>query len=159
MASVQITNTPSRTAPSAVCVFRENTPHPPRTRYSPGDTNRLCCVNSVRILRNNPQVVGEIRAENTHTTHVNTMKPISFWCSKLGCIFWLYSSVYIDLLHEKQYITCLIDATYKKESNAYINRKVITSTKKSNHRIGLKHSNDLFPNILLLSLVVSVDID
>jgi monomeric isocitrate dehydrogenase len=51
--------------------------------------------------RNNPQVVGEIRAENTHTTHVNTMEPISFWCSKLGYVFWLYSSVYIDILHEK----------------------------------------------------------
>jgi hypothetical protein len=51
--------------------------------------------------RNNPQVTGEIRAEDTHITHANTMKPISFWCSKLGCIFWLYSSVYIDLLHGK----------------------------------------------------------
>jgi hypothetical protein len=51
--------------------------------------------------RNNPQVVGEIRAEKTHPTHLNTMEPISFWCSKLGCIFWLYSSIYIDLLHEK----------------------------------------------------------
>jgi hypothetical protein len=37
--------------------------------------------------RNNPQVADEIRAEKTHTTHVNTMKLISFWCSKLGCIF------------------------------------------------------------------------
>jgi hypothetical protein len=42
-------------------------------------------------MRNNPQVVGEIRAKKTHTTHMNTMKLISFWCSKLGCIFWLYS--------------------------------------------------------------------
>jgi hypothetical protein len=52
-------------------------------------------------LRNNPQVVGEIRVEKAHTTYVNTMRPISFWCSKFGCVFWLYSSVYIDLLHEK----------------------------------------------------------
>jgi hypothetical protein len=55
----------------------------------------------VSCPRNNPQVAGDIRAENTHTTHANTMEPISFWCSKLGCIFWLYSSVYIDLLHGK----------------------------------------------------------
>jgi hypothetical protein len=90
---------------------------------------------------------------------MNTMEPISFWCRKLGCIFWLYSSIYIDLLHGKYYIVCLIDATYVKESNAYTNRKVITPTKESNHRIGLGHNKDLFPNILLLSLVVSVDID
>jgi hypothetical protein len=51
--------------------------------------------------RNNPQVAGEIRAEKAHTTHANTMKLISFWCSKLGYVFWLYSSVYIDLLHGK----------------------------------------------------------
>jgi hypothetical protein len=51
--------------------------------------------------RNNPQVVGEIRAEKTHTTHVNIIELISFWCCKLGCIFWLYCSVYIDLLHGK----------------------------------------------------------
>jgi hypothetical protein len=56
---------------------------------------------TVRTLPENPQVVGEIRAENIHTTHKNTIKPISFWYSKLDCIFWLYSSVYIDLLHEK----------------------------------------------------------
>jgi hypothetical protein len=52
-------------------------------------------------LRNNPQVAGEIRAENTHTTHAKTMELISFWCSKLGYDFLLYSSVYIDLLHGK----------------------------------------------------------
>jgi hypothetical protein len=39
---------------------------------------------------------------------------------------------------------------YKQESNAYINRKVITSTKKSNYRIGLGHNKNLFPNILLV---------
>jgi hypothetical protein len=37
--------------------------------------------------------------------------------------------------------------------------KVITSTKESNHGIRLGHNKDLFPNILLLSLVVSVDVD
>jgi hypothetical protein len=31
--------------------------------------------------------VGEIRAENTHTNHTNTIEPISFWCNKLGYIF------------------------------------------------------------------------
>jgi hypothetical protein len=51
--------------------------------------------------RHNPQVAGKIRAKNTRTTHANTMELISFWCSKLGYIFWLYSSVYIDLLHGK----------------------------------------------------------
>jgi hypothetical protein len=51
--------------------------------------------------RNNPQVVGKIRVEKVHITHANIIEPISFWCSKLGCIFWLYSSIYIDLLHEK----------------------------------------------------------
>jgi hypothetical protein len=55
--------------------------------------------------------------------------------------------------------TCLIDATYKKESNAYTNRKVINYTKESNHRIRLGHNKDLFPNILLLSIVVFIDID
>jgi hypothetical protein len=34
----------------------------------------------------------------------------------------------------------------KKESNTYTNRKVITSTKESNHGIGLGHNKDLFPN-------------
>jgi hypothetical protein len=52
-------------------------------------------------LKNNPQVAGEIRAKNTYTTLMNTMELISFWCSKHGCIFLLYSSTYIDLLHEK----------------------------------------------------------
>jgi hypothetical protein len=52
-------------------------------------------------MRNNPQVAGEIRAEKIHTTHTNIMKVISFWCSKLDCIFCLYSFVYIDLLYEK----------------------------------------------------------
>jgi hypothetical protein len=51
--------------------------------------------------RNNPQVVGEIRAEKTYTTHMNTMESISFCCSKFGCIFCSDSSVYIDLLHGK----------------------------------------------------------
>jgi hypothetical protein len=37
--------------------------------------------------RNNPQVADEIRAEKTHTTHANTVELISFWCSKLDCIF------------------------------------------------------------------------
>jgi hypothetical protein len=45
--------------------------------------------------------VSESRAEKTHTTHANTIEPISFWCSKLGYIFGLYSSIYIDLLHGK----------------------------------------------------------
>jgi hypothetical protein len=31
----------------------------------------------------------------------NILAPISFWYSKLGYVFWLYSSVYIDILHEK----------------------------------------------------------
>jgi hypothetical protein len=57
-------------------------------------------VGGVRT-RNNPQVAGEIKAEKTHTTHVNTMELILFWCSKLDCVFWLYSSVYINLLHRK----------------------------------------------------------
>jgi hypothetical protein len=52
-------------------------------------------------MRNNHQVVSEIRAENTHITHANTMEPILFWCGKLDYIFWLYSSVYIDILYEK----------------------------------------------------------
>jgi hypothetical protein len=47
----------------------------------------------------------------------------------------------------------------KKESNAYTNRKVITSTQESNHEIGLEHNKNLFPNILLISLVVSADVD
>jgi hypothetical protein len=38
-------------------------------------------------------------------------------------------------------------------------RKVITSPKESNYGIKLGHNKDLFSNILLLSLVVSVDID
>jgi hypothetical protein len=49
--------------------------------------------------RNNHQVT--IRADKTHITHANTMEPILIWCSKLGCIFLLYFSVYIDLLHRK----------------------------------------------------------
>jgi hypothetical protein len=51
------------------------------------------------------------------------------------------------------------NANYEKKSNNYTNRKVITLTKESNHEIGLRHNNDLFPNILLLSLVVSVNVD
>jgi hypothetical protein len=43
----------------------------------------------------------EIRVEKTHTTHVNIIELILFWYNKLDCIFWLYFSVYIDLLHEK----------------------------------------------------------
>jgi hypothetical protein len=35
----------------------------------------------------NPQVVSKIRVEKAHITHVNTMEPISFWCSKLDCVF------------------------------------------------------------------------
>jgi hypothetical protein len=71
----------------------------------------------------------------------------------------LYFSIYIDILHRKYYITYLIDATDEKESNVYTNRKVITPTKKSNHGIRLRHNKDLFSNILLLSLIVSVDAD
>jgi hypothetical protein len=37
--------------------------------------------------------------------------------------------------------------------------KVITHTKKSNHRFRLGHNKDLFHNILLISLVVSFDIN
>jgi hypothetical protein len=37
--------------------------------------------------------------------------------------------------------------------------KVITSTKESNHEIKLRHNKDLFSNILLLSIVVSIDVD
>jgi hypothetical protein len=37
--------------------------------------------------RNNPQVVDKIRADNTHTTHVNTIEPILFLCNKLDFVF------------------------------------------------------------------------
>jgi hypothetical protein len=76
-----------------------------------------CLGHNQQPTQNNgtdPQVASEIRAKKSHITHVNTMEPFSFWCSKLGCVFLLYSSIYIDLLHEKYYITCLINATYKK---------------------------------------------
>jgi hypothetical protein len=43
---------------------------------------------------------GEIRANNTHITHANIMESISFWCSKFGYVFCVYSSVYIDILYE-----------------------------------------------------------
>jgi hypothetical protein len=59
------------------------------------------CIVLESCLRNNPQVAGDIRVENTHTIHTNKMKPISFCCSKLGYVFLLYFSVYIDLLYEK----------------------------------------------------------
>jgi hypothetical protein len=47
----------------------------------------------------------------------------------------------------------------KKKSNAYTNKKVITFTKESNYIIGLRHNKGLFSNILLLSIVVSIDDD
>jgi hypothetical protein len=52
-------------------------------------------------LRNKSQVAGEIRVKKTHTTQTNIIEPILFWYNKFGCVFWLHSSVYIDLLHRK----------------------------------------------------------
>jgi hypothetical protein len=54
----------------------------------------------VNVGRNKPQVVDEIKVKGTHITHVNTIESILFWYNKFDCVFWLYSSFYIDLLHE-----------------------------------------------------------
>jgi hypothetical protein len=70
---------------------------------------------------------------------------------------WLCFLVVLLCLY--RYIIYLIDTTYKKKvMTTQTNRKVITSTKESNHEIELWHNKDLFSNILL-SLFVSIDVD
>jgi hypothetical protein len=47
----------------------------------------------------------------------------------------------------------------KRKNNIYTNRKVITSTKESNHKIKLGHNKDLFPNIAHLDSSNSAHLD
>jgi hypothetical protein len=54
----------------------------------------------VNVGRNKPKVVDAIRVKDIHITHLNTIESILFWYNKFDYIFWLYSSVYIHLLHE-----------------------------------------------------------
>jgi hypothetical protein len=96
--------------------------------------------------------MGEIRVKNTHNSREYNETDLVLVQQIWLCFLILFLYLYI-------HITCLIDTTSKKENNAYTNMKVITSTKESNHEIKLRHNKDLFPNILLLSIVVSVDVD